>query len=213
LVSGRGAAWLARLLGVQEVPSSNLGGPTKSLHTLTGGRVLAYSVSGPSSGPRQVRGRAVHVPTMTPFASCCTPRICVLWYRWGHDSDVVSSSREPGHEIRPSLYVALNGPAAPRHGRRRPRYRFAVPLQTRYRVVKRMSDMADPGYESAKRSVQALGPADQLRLIAELAASLRNEDEHAPRRSLLELQGLGKSIWQGVDVEEYLRRERASWNG
>ena len=27
-VSGRGAAWLARLLGVQEVPSSNLGGPT-----------------------------------------------------------------------------------------------------------------------------------------------------------------------------------------
>jgi hypothetical protein len=29
-VSGRGAAWLARLLGVQEVPSSNLGGPTKN---------------------------------------------------------------------------------------------------------------------------------------------------------------------------------------
>jgi hypothetical protein len=29
--SGRGAAWLARLLGVQEVPSSNLGGPTKTL--------------------------------------------------------------------------------------------------------------------------------------------------------------------------------------
>ncbi len=27
--SGRGAAWLARLLGVQEVPGSNPGGPTK----------------------------------------------------------------------------------------------------------------------------------------------------------------------------------------
>jgi hypothetical protein len=27
--SGCGAAWLARLLGVQEVPSSNLGSPTK----------------------------------------------------------------------------------------------------------------------------------------------------------------------------------------
>ena len=36
--SGRGAAWLARLLGVQEVPSSNLGGPTKTLHRLTNGR-------------------------------------------------------------------------------------------------------------------------------------------------------------------------------
>jgi hypothetical protein len=32
--SGRGAAWLARLLGVQEVPSSNLGGPTKFLKHL-----------------------------------------------------------------------------------------------------------------------------------------------------------------------------------
>ena len=32
--SGCGAAWLARLLGVQEVPSSNLGGPTKSLKDL-----------------------------------------------------------------------------------------------------------------------------------------------------------------------------------
>ncbi len=32
--SGRGAAWLARLLGVQEVPSSNLGGPTKRFKEL-----------------------------------------------------------------------------------------------------------------------------------------------------------------------------------
>ena len=30
-MSGRGAAWLARLLGVQEVPGSNPGGPTKLL--------------------------------------------------------------------------------------------------------------------------------------------------------------------------------------
>jgi hypothetical protein len=40
-------------------------------------------------------------------------------------------------------------------------------------MVMGMSDMPDPRYNSAKRSVQALGPADQLRLIAELAASLR----------------------------------------
>lgn len=90
---------------------------------------------------------------------------------------------------------------------------FAVWPRTRYGVVIGMSDMPDPRYESAKRSVQALGPADQLRLIAELAASLRGEVEREPRRSLLELQGLGKSIWQAIDVEEYLRRERASWNG
>jgi hypothetical protein len=33
------------------------------------------------------------------------------------------------------------------------------------------------------------------------------------RTSILELQGLGKKIWQGVDGQEYVDRERASWNG
>ena len=80
-------------------------------------------------------------------------------------------------------------------------------------MVMAISDMPDPRYTSAKRSVQALGPADQLRLIAELAESLRGDVQSQPRRSLLELQGLGKEVWQGVDVDEYLRQERSSWNG
>jgi hypothetical protein len=32
-------------------------------------------------------------------------------------------------------------------------------------------------------------------------------------RSLLELEGLGQEVWQGVDVGDYLGRERSSWNG
>jgi hypothetical protein len=76
-----------------------------------------------------------------------------------------------------------------------------------------MSDLPDPRYDQAKRSVQSLGPADQLRLIAELVGRLSGELDLHPRRSLLELQGLGKGIWQGVDVDEYLRRERSSWSG
>ena len=60
---------------------------------------------------------------------------------------------------------------------------------------------------------RALGPADRLRLIAELVGELSGELDRQPRRSLLELQGLGKSVWQGVDVDEYLRQERSSWNG
>jgi hypothetical protein len=73
--------------------------------------------------------------------------------------------------------------------------------------------MSDTPYDRAKRSVEALGPADRLRLIAELVARLSGELDRQTRRSLLELQGLGKGIWQGIDVDEYLRRERSSWNG
>ena len=80
-------------------------------------------------------------------------------------------------------------------------------------MVMGMCDMPNPRYDQAKRSVQALGPADQLRLIGELIGRLSGELDRQPRRSLLELQGLGKGVWQAVDVDEYLRRERSSWNG
>ena len=73
--------------------------------------------------------------------------------------------------------------------------------------------MPNPSYDQAKRSVQALAPADQLRLIAELVGRLSGELDRRPRRSLLELEGLGKGVWQAVDVDEYLRRERSSWSG
>jgi hypothetical protein len=29
----------------------------------------------------------------------------------------------------------------------------------------------------------------------------------------MELRGLGKEIWQGIDAQEYVNQERASWNG
>ena len=72
--------------------------------------------------------------------------------------------------------------------------------------------MASSQYENAKKSAEALAPADQLRLVAELVSHLSGSLD-PKRRSLLELEGLGKEVWQGVDVDEYLRRERSSWNG
>jgi len=29
--------------------------------------------------------------------------------------------------------------------------------------------------------------------------------------SILELEGLGKEIWEGIDVEKYIEEERNSW--
>ena len=49
-------------------------------------------------------------------------------------------------------------------------------------------------YEILSR-VQYLTPADQLRLLEELAALVRHQIVTTDRRSILELQGLGKEIW------------------
>jgi hypothetical protein len=67
-------------------------------------------------------------------------------------------------------------------------------------------------YEHARKSFEALGPADQLRLIAEFASRLNGEIKSEPH-SLLDLEGLGQDVWAGVDAAEYVQRERASWNG
>jgi hypothetical protein len=54
-------------------------------------------------------------------------------------------------------------------------------------------DLATASYESA----------------LQIAASLSREEG----TSLLALCGLGQEIWQQMDAQEYVRRERSSWNG
>jgi hypothetical protein len=71
--------------------------------------------------------------------------------------------------------------------------------------------MATP-YENILRNVESLSREEQLRLISDLAEHLRVHPLES-QRSILELQGLGKEIWRGMDAQEYVDSERASWNG
>jgi hypothetical protein len=73
--------------------------------------------------------------------------------------------------------------------------------------------MSTTAYYEVLSRIQRLTPADQLRLLEELAALVRRQVTTQARRSILELQGLGKEIWQDIDAQEYVDRERASWNG
>lgn len=68
-------------------------------------------------------------------------------------------------------------------------------------------------YHNILKSVETLSRPEQFRLIADLAEYLRAETASEPPTSILELQGLGKGIWRGIDAQEYVDRERASWNG
>jgi hypothetical protein len=48
-------------------------------------------------------------------------------------------------------------------------------------------------------------------LLTDVAEQLQSKPEETA--GIFELQGLGKEIWAGVDVEKYLDQERSSWNG
>lgn len=53
----------------------------------------------------------------------------------------------------------------------------------------------------------------QRRSVAQEVIQILSEavESHEPL-SILELQGLGKEIWAGVDPAEYVRAERRSWD-
>lgn len=68
-------------------------------------------------------------------------------------------------------------------------------------------------YQDIRRQVENLTPDEQLRLLEELAAIVRRRILVKPKRSIMELEGLGKETWQGLDAQEYVNQERASWNG
>ena len=64
-------------------------------------------------------------------------------------------------------------------------------------------------FEDIVQRIGNLTPVERQDLLARLASEL---NPPSPRRSILELQGLGKEVWKGVDVADYLNRERESWS-
>ncbi len=73
--------------------------------------------------------------------------------------------------------------------------------------------MSTGAYHDVLRRARRLTSADQLRLLEELAGNLRRQGTGLKKRSILELQGLGKEVWRDVDPRVYIDEERDSYNG
>jgi DNA-binding HxlR family transcriptional regulator len=78
-------------------------------------------------------------------------------------------------------------------------------------VTKLNKNMAT--YQEIRRQIESLTLDEQLRLMEELATIVRHRTPPKPKRSIMELEGLGKDIWQGINAQEYVDRERLTWNG
>lgn len=73
--------------------------------------------------------------------------------------------------------------------------------------------MPTPTYSDVLSRAQQLEPADQLRLAEELVARIRRQLSSAGQRSIRELRGLGKEVWEEIDAQAYVDMERDSWDG
>lgn len=59
--------------------------------------------------------------------------------------------------------------------------------------------------------IKSLPNKEKLRLIAKVSYDLASSETEKPKRSLLELEGLGKEIWKGIDAQEYINELRSEW--
>ncbi len=73
--------------------------------------------------------------------------------------------------------------------------------------------MSNDAYNDILKHIQRLTPDEQRRLIKDIEAMLYRQDESKHSHSILELEGLGKEIWEGTDAQEYVNEERRSWGG
>jgi len=66
--------------------------------------------------------------------------------------------------------------------------------------------------------IKSMSYDDQLRLVAMITQHLAKQPvqpepvEKTEKRSLLELEGLGAEIWEGIDAQQYIRELRKEWN-
>jgi len=68
-------------------------------------------------------------------------------------------------------------------------------------------------FEDYLRGIQNLRPDEQLSLVEIISARLKKVLRRKKiKHSILELEGLGAGIWKGIDAQQYVRKERESWD-
>ena len=73
--------------------------------------------------------------------------------------------------------------------------------------------MADHLEEVYKKYVKPLPTAERLRLLEMTVHDLAlTASQDTKKRSILELRGLGKEIWKGVDAQKYVDGLREEWD-
>ena len=68
-------------------------------------------------------------------------------------------------------------------------------------------------YDHTLNMARRLALPEQLQLLEDLTRMVRRRVSYKPKTySIMELEGLGAEIWQGIDAQAYVNQERASWD-
>jgi hypothetical protein len=66
-----------------------------------------------------------------------------------------------------------------------------------------------------QQHIKSLPSSERLVLIELIARDLvtqNNQTTENPKHNIMELHGLGKEIWNGIDTQEYIKELRKEWD-
>jgi len=67
--------------------------------------------------------------------------------------------------------------------------------------------------EEIVREVRTLPVEERKRLIGLIVDTFTDQEPSSlPKRSILEFEGVGAEIWQGIDAQEYVKQLRSEWD-
>ena len=70
-----------------------------------------------------------------------------------------------------------------------------------------------PSYSDYVRGIRFLNIDEQLTLLEIISTGLKKSiGKRRKKNSIMELEGLGANIWEGIDAQDYVRKERESWD-
>jgi hypothetical protein len=68
-------------------------------------------------------------------------------------------------------------------------------------------------YSDYARGIKSLNIDEQLTLLKIISTRLKKTiGKRRKKSSIMELEGLGANIWKGIDAQDYVHKERESWD-
>ncbi|MBN2374285.1 hypothetical protein JXL19_10915 [bacterium] len=71
--------------------------------------------------------------------------------------------------------------------------------------------MIQTSIEIIFKEISKLSNNDKIVLLSRLMIEISRNFEKDQKNDFYNIKGVGKEIWEGIDAQEYVNKERASW--
>lgn len=71
--------------------------------------------------------------------------------------------------------------------------------------------MIDTNIQTIYRGISQLKNSEKIVIISKLMLEISPYLERSKKINIYDIKGVGKEIWAGMDAQEYVNKERVSW--